>query len=94
MAQGEVSAAISQMRDSAVTIGNSATRVNDAIEATDTEVKALGPDRFASDAAEAFRAVYSRLTPQLKDAYQGLMAFQKKLNDAADDVETASRSTT
>lgn len=91
MSSGELGATISQMRDAANTIANSASRVQDAVNAADNEVKSLGPDRFMSEAAEAFRQTYNRLTPQLKEAYENLVVFQKKLLEAADDIENAAR---
>ena len=92
MDTGEIYARITQMREAATTIGRSATRIRDCIENVDTEVRALGPDRFMSIGAEAFRVEYNRMTPQLREAFENLMRFQDKLVTAADDIETASRS--
>lgn len=91
MSSGELGATLSQMRDAASTIAASASRVQDAVNAADNEVKALGPDRFMSDGAEAFRQTYNRLTPQLKEAYESLIVFQKKLLESADEIENAAR---
>jgi WXG100 family type VII secretion target len=90
---GELRAKTSQMRDAAQTIQNSATRINDCIDSVDAEIRSLSVDRFTSIAAEEFRARYMRLTPRLKDAAKNLMAFQQKLNDAANEIELASRPT-
>lgn len=94
MGHGELYARITQMRDSAATIGRSAARIRECIEAVDNEVVALGTDRFMSVGAEAFRAEYNRMTPRLREAFENLMRFQEKLTTAADDIETASRSRT
>lgn len=90
---GELRARTSQMRDAAQTIQNSAERIRDSIEAADMEIRALSVDRFTSIAAEEFRAKYHRLTPRLRDATKNLTLFQQKLNDAANDIELASRTT-
>ena len=90
---GELRAKTSQMRDAAQTIQDSAKRITDCIESVDAEIRSLSVDRFTSIAAEDFRAKYMRLTPRLKDAAKNLMAFQQKLNDAAEEIELASRPT-
>ena len=92
MDSGELYARITQMRESATTIGRSAARVRDCIETVDVEIRALGSDRFMSIGAEAFRAEYNRLTPRLREAFDNLLRFQDKLTIAADDIEAASRS--
>jgi uncharacterized protein YukE len=92
MDRGEIYAKITQMRESATTIGRSATNIRDCIESVDREVWALGADRFMSVGAEAFRAEYTRLKPRLTDAFEQLIGFQDKLNTAADDIEAAARS--
>ncbi len=92
MDSGEIYARISQMREAATTVGRSAARVRDCIEAIDSEVRALGSDRFMSIGAEAFRAEYHRMTPKLKESFDKLIRFQDKLNTSADDIEAASRS--
>lgn len=92
MDNGEVYARITEMRDSALTIGRSATRIREAIDSVDGEVRALGADRFMSVGAEAFRAEYHRATPRLREAFDQLMHFKTQLNDSADDIEVASRS--
>jgi WXG100 family type VII secretion target len=90
---GELRAKTSQMRDAAQTIQDSANRITDCIESVDAEIRSLSVDRFTSIAAEDFRSKYMRLTPRLKDAAKNLMAFQQKLNDAAEEIELASRPT-
>ena len=70
MDAGELYARIMQMRDAATTIGRSASRINDSIEAADNEIRAVGPERFMSPSAEAFRAEFNRLTPKLREAFQ------------------------
>jgi WXG100 family type VII secretion target len=90
---GELRAKTNQMRDAAQTIHNSAQRINECIEAVDSEIRSLSIDRFTSVAAEEFRARYMRLTPRLRDASKNLMLFQQKLSDAADEIELASRPT-
>ena len=92
MDNGEIYARIAQMREAATTIGRSAGRIHESIDAVDSEIRALGADRFMSIGAEAFRAEYNRLTPQLKEAFEQLNRFQEKLNTSADDIEIASRS--
>lgn len=91
MQGGELIARIGQMRDAAGTIGTSAERINEAIDAVDAEVRALGPDRFSSTAADAFRAEYNRITPALREAYDDLMQFKDKLLQSADEIEAAAR---
>jgi WXG100 family type VII secretion target len=91
MQGGELIARIGQMRDAANTIGSSAERINEALDAADAEVRALGPDRFASTAADAFRAEYNRITPQLREAYDNLLQFKNKLLASADEIEAAAR---
>ena len=93
MGNGELVARITEMRDAADAIGGSAQRINDAVDAVDAQVKALGPDRFASTAAESFRTEYNRVTPRLKQAYEDLMLFKQKLLESADEIEAASRPT-
>jgi uncharacterized protein YukE len=93
MGNGELVARITEMRDAADAIGGSAQRINDAVDAVDAQVKALGPDRFASTAAESFRTEYNRVTPRLKQAYEDLMLFKQKLIESADEIEAASRPT-
>lgn len=91
MDNGEVFARITQMREAAAALGKSAARVRDAVDAVDSEVRAIGPERFISPGAEIFRAEYNRLTPQLREAFEQLVRFQEKLNSSADDIETAAR---
>jgi uncharacterized protein YukE len=91
MITGEIQARIAQMRDAANTLRQSASRVGQSIEAVETEVLALGPDRFTSSGAEMFRLEYQRRTPKLKEAFDMLTGFHGKLNEAADDIEAASR---
>lgn len=93
MEGGELLARISEMREAATSIASSAGRVNDAVEAVDSQVRALGPDRFASTSAEAFRGEYNRLTPQLREAHDNLILFRDKLVESADEIEAASRPT-
>lgn len=93
MATGELYARIAQMRDAAVTLHKSASRIHEAIQAVDGEVRLLGSDRFASVGADAFRAEYYRLTPRLKESFDLLSAFHDKLSAAADDIEVAARTT-
>ena len=88
---GELRAKTSQMRDAAQTIQTSAQRIDESIEAVDAEIRSLSVDRFTSMAAEEFRARYMRLTPRLRDAAKNLMQFQQRLNDAANEIELASR---
>ena len=92
MDTGEIYAKISQMRTTAATLGRSTATIMDGIEAIDREVLALSSDRFMSVGAETFRVEYNRATPKLRDAFEQLIAFQDKLNTAADDIEAASRS--
>ncbi len=92
MDNGEIYARIAQMREAATTIGRSAGRIQESINTIDSEIRALGADRFMSIGAEAFRTEYNRLTPQLKDAFEQLSRFQEKLSASADDIEIASRS--
>ncbi len=91
MQGGELVARIGQMRDAAGTIGTSAERINEAVDAVDAEVRALGPDRFASTAADAFRAEYNRITPALREAHENLVQFKDKLLQSADEIEAAAR---
>jgi len=90
---GELRAKTNQMRDAAQTIQSSAQRITDCIENVDAEIRSLSIDRFTSIAAEEFRARYQRLTPNLRDAAKNLILFQQKLNDAANEIELASRPT-
>ena len=92
MDTGELYAKITQMRSTATTLARSSTSIMDSIEAIDREVRALSSDRFMSVGAETFRVEYNRATPKLRDAFEQLIAFQDKLNTAADDIEAASRS--
>jgi WXG100 family type VII secretion target len=91
MTTGEIQVRIAQMRDAASILRQSATRVGQSIEAVDLEVRALGADRFTSSGADVFRLEYQRLTPKLKEAFDLLTGFHSKLNEAADDIEAASR---
>ncbi len=93
MEGGELLARLTEMREAANTIGNSAQRVNDAVDAVDAQVRAVGPDRFAGASADAFRAEYNRLTPALREAYDNLLLFREKLLQSADEIEAASRPT-
>lgn len=86
---GEVGARITQIREAAGNISSSANRINDAIEAAESEVRALSPDRFMSEAAEEFRAQYARMTPRLREAHRNLLTFRDSLNGAADELERA-----
>jgi uncharacterized protein YukE len=90
----EVIARITQMRDAASSINTGATKIKDAVDQTNKEVAALGPDRYMSPGADSFRANYARLTPRLEEAYQNLIDFQKRLSDAADEIENAAGSIT
>lgn len=92
MMTGELSARLQQMRDAADGLGRSAAQVTSSIDAIDAEVRALGPERFMSLAAEAFRAEYNRLTPHLRETFEQLTAFRDKLHASADDIEVAARS--
>jgi hypothetical protein len=91
--KGEVYARIAQMREAGAIIGRSAANINDCIEAVDREMWALGADRFMSVGAEAFRAEYNRMKPKLQEAFRQIQLFQEKLETSANDIETASRST-
>jgi hypothetical protein len=93
MEGGELLARITEMREAANTIGNSAQRVSEAMDATNAQVTAIGPDRFSSPSADAFRAEYGRLTGDLREAYSDLMLFKEKLLASADEIEAASRPT-
>jgi uncharacterized protein YukE len=85
----EVIARITQMRDAATNINSGASKIKDAVDQTNKEVSALGPDRYMSPGADSFRANYARLTPKLEEAYQNLIDFQKRLSDASDEIESA-----
>jgi uncharacterized protein YukE len=89
-----VQARITQMQDAASNIKAGATKIKDAIEQTNKEIAALGPDRYVSPGAETFRASYARLTPQLMEAYDQLMQFQQRLTDAATEIQHAAGGTT
>jgi WXG100 family type VII secretion target len=91
MSTGEIQARIAQMRDAATTLRQSASRIGQSIEAVDTEINALGAERFTSSGADIFRLEYQRLTPKLKESFDLLTGFHSKLNEAADDIEAASR---
>jgi WXG100 family type VII secretion target len=91
MQGGELVARIGQMRDAANTIGSSADRINESVDAVDAEIRALGPERFASTAADSFRAEYNRITPQLREAHESLLQFKDKLLESADEIEAAAR---
>ena len=91
MDRGELLAKIAQMREASMTIRNSANRVSQSVENADNEIRALGLDRYTSDAAEVFRAEYQRLTPRLREASRSLLLFQEKLALSADEIEVASR---
>jgi uncharacterized protein YukE len=93
MDSGQIYARITQMREAATTIGASASRISDCMDAVENEVRAVSADRFTSPGAEAFRAEYNRLTPRLKQAFEDILRFQDKLNTSADDIEVASRAT-
>ena len=92
MQTGELYARIQQMREAASTLNQSATRIQDSIEAVDSELRALTADRFMSISAESFRAEYQRVTPRLKEAFELIGGFRDKLNQSADDIELAARS--
>ena len=91
MNSGELTARIQQMRDAAAQLGSAAGQVQRSIDAIETEIRALGPDRFMSVGAEAFRAEYYRLTPKLRETFEQLAAFRDRLHASADDIEIASR---
>jgi uncharacterized protein YukE len=91
MNTGEMSARLQQMRDAADALGRSASQVTASIDAVDSEVRALGPERFMSLAAEGFRAEYNRLTPHLRETFEQLAAFRDKLHASVDDIEIAAR---
>ena len=86
---GEVGARLDQMEEVAENIGNSATKIQSAIDQTDQEVSALSEDRYMSPGATEFRAQYARLTPRLREAATELIKFQEKLNEAAIDIRRA-----
>lgn len=90
----EVIARLTQMRDASNNINSGANKIKDAVEQTNKEVTALGPDRYMSPGADSFRTNYARLTPKLEEAFQQLLAFQKRLSDAADEIENAAGSIT
>ena len=92
MQTGELYARIQQMREAATTLNQSATRIQDGIEAVESEMRALTADRFMSISAESFRAEYQRVTPRLKEAFELIGGFRDKLNQSADDIELAARS--
>jgi uncharacterized protein YukE len=84
--QNELSARLDQMLESAESIGSSATKIREAVQQTDSEVRALGEDRYVSPGATAFRAQYFRLTPRLNQAADELLKFQNKLIEAEDEI--------
>lgn len=92
MNTGELYARITQMREASSTIGRSASQINACIGAIDSEIRALGPERFMSASAEVFRSEYYRVTPKLKESFELLAGFQDKLSKSADDIELASHS--
>ena len=61
------------MRDASTNINSGASKIKDAVDQTNKEVSALGPDRYMSPGADTFRANYARLTPRLEEAYQQLI---------------------
>jgi WXG100 family type VII secretion target len=79
------------MRDAAQSLQSSAARISDLIDAVDSDVKALGVERYDSASAEEFRAAYDRAMPRLREAADFLLRFQDKLLSAADDIESATR---
>jgi uncharacterized protein YukE len=91
MNTGEIAARIQQMRDAADSLGRTAGNIQRSIDVVDGEVRALGPDRFMSLGAEAFRAEYFRLTPRLRETFEALAGFRDKLYASADDIEMAAR---
>jgi uncharacterized protein YukE len=92
MSIGELHARLAQMREAATTLRQSASRVGQSIEAVEDEIRWLGAERFTSSGADVFRLEYQRLTPKLKESFDLLSGFHSKLNEAADDIEAASRS--
>jgi uncharacterized protein YukE len=88
---GELYARLHQMREAAQTIGQGAESVQRSIDVIESEIRALGSDRFMSVGAEAFRAEYARMTPRLRAAFDLLGGFREKLNGSADDIELAAR---
>jgi uncharacterized protein YukE len=91
MPSGELSARISQMRSAAQALRQGTEQLRLGLEAVDSEVRALGAERFMSLGAEAFRAEYARLTPRLRETLDVLAAFQARLSASADDIELAAR---
>lgn len=91
MQTGEIAARIQQMREAADTLGRTSSQIQRCIDAVESEVRALGPDRFMSLGAEAFRAEFSRLTPKLRETFETLAGFRDRLHGSADDIEVAAR---
>lgn len=91
---GELLARITQMREASSILRGSANRIRECIDAVDSEIRALGVERYTSLAAEDFRSQYTRLTPILREASHKLDTFHEKLIAAADEIETAARPTT
>ena len=91
MNTGEIAARIQQMRDAADTLSRVSGQIQRSIDTVEGEVRALGPDRFMSLGAEAFRSEFTRLTPKLRETFETLASFRDKLHGSADDIEVAAR---
>jgi uncharacterized protein YukE len=80
---------IAQMRDSATTLSSSAASITDSMNVIDSNMKALGPDRYVSPSADRLRDAYARLYPTLMDVPDLLRRFENELRTAADAFERA-----
>jgi uncharacterized protein YukE len=91
MTDGTLRANIQMMRDGAQKITASSRVIQTAVQNASSEINALGPDRFSSPAAEAFRAAYRGRTDYLNHFSEELVGVAKNLESAADDIEAAAQ---
>ncbi len=86
-----VRANIQSMRDASQGVTRSATNIQTAVQTTTEQFRAVGPDRFMSEAADRLRSELASKTEQLNQISTELGKFSKQLDAAANDFEAAAR---
>ncbi len=87
----DVRVSIQGMRDAAQTVTRSSSNIQNAVQNTTNEFRAVGPDRFMSEAADRLRSELASKTEQLNQISTELGKFSRELETAAAEFEAAAR---
>ncbi len=77
------------VEETARTVRNHGTRIQDALDAVDAEIRSTSPDVFAGHRADNLRTRYASTRNRLMEFMPLLHEFAQKLDQAAVDFRTA-----